>query len=89
MFVDFILIKTDLAGDFEENNWYKIKFDYAKCHLISLDPNWEDVDVFLKEIDGESILAQYRGFTRLDKKSIFLIDLKQSRRDDIITKLKI
>ena len=83
-----IIIKFDIKGDFQEDAYYKLLLDYSKVsNIISLENVNSDCDTFLREQDGREILMQYKGISRIDKKSIFVLNTSLVLRDYIISKL--
>ncbi len=83
-----IIIKFDIKGDFQEDSYYKLILDYSKVsNIISLENVNSDCDAFLREQDGKEIFMQYKGVSRIDKKSIFVLNTSLVLRDYIISKL--
>lgn len=83
-----IIIKFDIKGDFQEDVYYNLFLDYSKVsNIISLENVNSDCDAFLREQDGREILMQYKGISRIDKKSIFVLNTSLVLRDYIISKL--
>jgi hypothetical protein len=85
MIVDTLIVKIDIDGDFiEEDKFYEITLDYSKSHqIISLEGGiqvQEDCEDFLKSIDGERINALYKGKSRIDDMSIFILSPLQINR---------
>ena len=77
-----ILIKYDIEGEFHENYFYEIVFDYNKAsNVVTLENTPQEGDDFLKEIDGKSISMQYRGISKIDKKKIFVLNSSTIRRE--------
>ena len=83
-----IIIKFDIKGDFQEDVYYNLFLDYSKVsNIISLENVNSDCDACLREQDGREILMQYKGVSRIDKKSIFVLNTSLVLRDYIISKL--
>ena len=77
-----ILIKYDIEGEFHERYFYEIPFEYNKAsNIISLDNTLQEADDFIREIDGKSILMEYRGISRVDRKKIFVLNTSNIRRE--------
>ena len=77
-----ILIQYDLEGEFHERYFYEISFEYNKAsNIISLDNTLQEADDFIREIDGKSILMEYRGISRVDEKKIFVLNTSTIRRE--------
>jgi len=77
-----LIIKYDIEGEFHENYFYEILFDYNKAsNIISLDNTLEEADNFIREIDGENIFMQYRGISRVDGKKLFVLNTSSIRRE--------
>ena len=77
-----ILIKYDIEGEFHENYFYEIVFDYNKAsNVVTLENTPQEGDDFLKEIDGKSIFIHYRGISKIDKKKIFVLNSSTIRRE--------
>ena len=77
-----ILIKYDIEGEFHERYFYEISFEYNKAsNIISLDNTLQEADDFIREIDGKSILMEYRGISRVDEKKIFVLNTSTIRRE--------
>jgi hypothetical protein len=77
-----ILIKYDIEGEFHERYFYEISFEYNKAsNIISLDNTLQEADDFIKEIDGKSILMEYRGISKIDRKKIFVLNSSTIRRE--------
>jgi hypothetical protein len=77
-----ILIKYDIEGDFHERYFYEISFEYNKAsNIISLDNTLQEADDFIREIDGKSILMEYRGISKIDRKKIFVLNTSTIRRE--------
>jgi len=77
-----ILIKYDIEGEFHERYFYEISFEYNKAsNIISLDNTLQEADDFIKEIDGKSILMEYRGISKIDRKKIFVLNTSTIRRE--------
>jgi hypothetical protein len=77
-----ILIKYDISGEFVEEYYYDIKFDYDKCsNIITLENTSIESDFFLKEIDGKVISMQYRGISKIDRLKLFVLNSSKIRRD--------
>ena len=77
-----ILIKYDIKGNFQERYFYNITFIYNKAsNIITLENDPIDGDLFLKEIDGKSILMEYRGISRVDGMKIFVLNSSKIRRE--------
>ena len=77
-----ILIKYDIEGEFHERYFYEISFEYNKAsNIISLDNTLQEADDFIREIDGKSILMEYRGISRVDVKKIFVLNTSTIRRE--------
>ena len=77
-----ILIKYDIEGEFHERYFYEISFEYNKAsNIISLDNTLQEADDFIREIDGKSILMEYRGISRVDRKKIFVLNTSTIRRE--------
>ena len=85
-----ILIKYDLDQEMIDGEFYSIDFIYDKCNLIlplELDQVYQELT--LKSFDGQTILAQYRGLSRVDKKKLFVINTSQINRQTILDNLGI
>ena len=77
-----ILIKYDIEGEFHERYFYEISFEYNKAsNIISLDNTLQEADDFIREIDGKSILMEYRGISKIDRKKIFVLNSSTIRRE--------
>jgi len=77
-----LIIKYDIEGEFHENYFYEILFDYNKAsNIISLDNTLEEADYFIREVDGKSIFMQYRGISKIDRKKIFVLNTATIRRE--------
>jgi hypothetical protein len=77
-----ILIKYDIEGEFHERYFYEISFEYNKAsNIISLDNTLQEADDFIREIDGKSILMEYRGISKIDRKKIFVLNTSTIRRE--------
>jgi hypothetical protein len=77
-----LIIKYDIEGEFDENYFYEILFDYNKAsNIISLDNTLEEADNFIREVDGETIFMQYRGISRVDGKKLFVLNKSSIRRE--------
>ena len=77
-----ILIKYDIEGEFHERYFYEISFEYNKAsNIISLDNTLQEADDFIREIDGKSILMEYRGISRVDGKKLFVLNTSSIRRE--------
>ncbi len=77
-----ILIKYDIDGEFFENYFYNIKFEYDKCsNILTLENTPIESDVFLKEVDGRNISMQYRGISRIDGLKLFVLNSSNIRRE--------
>lgn len=77
-----ILIKYDIDGEFHENKYYEILFDYHKSSSIfTFDYTYKEGDDFLKEIHGKKISVIYRGISKIDKKKIFILNSSSVRRE--------
>jgi hypothetical protein len=77
-----ILIKYDIDGDFFENYFYKINFEYDKCsNILTLENTPIDSDIFLKEINGRSVSMQYRGISKIDGLKLFVLNSSNIRRE--------
>ena len=77
-----LIIKYDIEGEFHENYFYEILFDYNKAsNIISLDNTLEEADDFIREVDGETIFMQYRGISKIDRKKIFVLNTATIRRE--------
>ena len=77
-----ILIKYDIEGEFHERYFYEISFEYNKAsNIISLDNTLQEADDFIREIDGKSILKEYRGISKIDRKKIFVLNTSTIRRE--------
>jgi hypothetical protein len=75
-----ILVKYDIEGDFVENHFYDIKFDYNRCsNVITLENTPLESDNFLKEIHNRSVSMQYRGISRIDGLKIFILNTLRTR----------
>lgn len=75
------IIKYRLDGDFVEGEFYDITVDSSLCvKIISLD-NPENSENFLNSINGQTIPMQYKGKSRIDNMSIFVISPTQALRD--------
>ena len=70
-----ILIKYDLDQEMIDGEFYSIDFIYEESTL--------------KSFDGQTILAQYRGLSRVDKKKLFVINTSQINRQTILDNLGI
>ena len=85
-----ILIKYDLDQEMIDGEFYSIDFIYDKCSLIlSLELDQVYQESTLKSFDGQTILAQYRGLSRFDKKKLFVINTSQINRQTILDNLGI
>lgn len=85
-----ILIKYDLDQEMIDGEFYSIDFIYDKCSLIlSLELDQVYQESTLKSFDGQTILAQYRGLSRVDKKKLFVINTSQINRQTILDNLGI
>lgn len=85
-----ILIKYDLDQEMIDGEFYSIDFIYDKCSLIlSLELDQVYQESTLKSFDGQTILAQYRGLSRVDKKKLFVINTSQINRQTILNNLGI
>ena len=85
-----ILIKYDLDQEMIDGEFYSIDFIYDKCSLIlSLELDQAYQESTLKSFDGQTILAQYRGLSRVDKKKLFVINTSQINRQTILDNLGI
>ena len=85
-----ILIKYDLDQEMIDGEFYSIDFIYDKCSLIlSLELDHTYQESTLKSFDGQTILAQYRGLSRVDKKKLFVINTSQINRQTILDNLGI
>jgi len=85
-----ILIKYDLDQEMIDGEFYSIDFIYDKCSLIlSLELDQTYQESTLKSFDGQTILAQYRGLSRVDKKKLFVINTSQINRQTILDNLGI
>jgi hypothetical protein len=83
MNIDTLIIKYKDDVDFIEDEVYEINIDYHKCiQILSLDRGvlQEDCEDFLKSIDGERINALYKGKSRIDDMSIFILSPLQINR---------
>jgi len=84
-----ILIKYDISGDFQENQFYTIKFDYNKSSLVP----YIELEYYLQHqrlletIHETEIEMQYRGISKVDEKKLFIIDAIQLNRKIQIQKL--
>ena len=77
-----LIIKYDIEGEFHENYFYEISFDYNKAsNVVTLENTPQEGDYFLKEIDGKSIFMQYRGISKIDRKKIFVLNSSTIRRE--------
>jgi hypothetical protein len=77
-----ILIKYDIEGEFHERYFYEISFEYNKAsNIISLDNTLQEADDFIREIDSKSILMEYRGISKIDRKKIFVLNTATIRRE--------
>ena len=77
-----ILIKYDIVGEFFENYFYELTFDYNKAsNVVTLENTPEEGDEFLREIDGKTISMQYRGLSKIDRKKIFVLNSSNIRRE--------
>lgn len=75
------IIKYKIDGDFVEGEFYYIKFDLSLCvKIVTLD-SIENSEGFLNSINGQTITMQYKGKSRIDNMSIFVISPKQTIRD--------
>lgn len=75
------IIKYRLDGDFVEGEFYDITVDSSLCvKIVSLD-NPENSESFLNSINGQTIPMQYKGKSRIDNMSIFVISPTQALRD--------
>ena len=85
-----ILIKYDLDQEMIDGEFYSIDFIYDKCSLIlSLELDQVYQESTLKSFDGQTILAQYRGLSQVDKKKLFVINTSQINRQTILDNLGI
>ena len=77
-----LVIKYDIDGEFFENYFYEIVFQYTKSsNVLSLENKPDDAEFFLKEIDGKKVLMQYRGLSKIDNLPIFVLDAVKIRRN--------
>jgi hypothetical protein len=77
-----ILIKYDITGEFFDNYFYDIVFEYDKCsNIITLENTPNDSDIFLKEINGKVVSMQYRGISKIDGLKIFILNSSTIRRE--------
>jgi hypothetical protein len=77
-----LIIKYDIEGEFYENYFYEISLDYNKSsNIVSLDNTLQEADDFIREIDGKSILMEYRGISKIDRKKIFVLNTSTIRRE--------
>ena len=85
-----ILIKYDLDQEMIDGEFYSIDFIYDKCSLIlSLELDHTYKKSILKSFDGQTILAQYRGLSRVDNAKLFVINTSQIKRQTILDNLGI
>jgi len=72
-----------------ENEFYFIDFVYDKCSLVLALESGPDKEGIMKSLDGQRILAQYRGVSKVDNKKLFVINLSQINRQSILDNLGI
>lgn len=84
-----LIIKYSLSDEnWLENNIYPFLFQENKCvHIINMNPDWEDLRLELISYDGLEIFGTFQGYSGIDHKSIWIIDLLQLKRDIILNKI--
>lgn len=84
-----IIIKYSINSEnWVEGNIYHFHFQKSKCvHIFNLNTDWEEVRIELIYYDGLEIFGTFQGYSKLDNKSIWIIDLLQLKRDIILNKI--
>lgn len=75
------VLKYKIDGDFIENEFYDIEIDSALCvKIISVDnPNISES--LLESLHGKTVPMQYKGKSKIDNMSIFIISPTQAFRE--------
>jgi hypothetical protein len=77
-----ILIKYDIEGEFIENHFYNLDFEYEKStNIISLENVHTNSELFLREVNGRKIPMQFKGISKVDGFKLFVLNSSNIRRD--------
>lgn len=84
-----LIIKYSFRNeDWIENNVYNFHFQEDKCvHIVDLNPDWEELRTDLIRYNEMEIFGTFKGYSRIDNKSVWVIDLIQLQRDIILNKI--
>lgn len=74
--------------EWEEGNVYSFVFDESKCtHMTDSNPNWDELRTELISYSGDEITGTFTGYSRVDNKAVWIVDLVQIRREYILNKI--
>ena len=75
--------------DLKENEYYSLKFDYSKCMQI-IEPmgitykSKKEQESFVENLNKQEIVMKFVGYSRVDGLQLFVLDEKQTKRDQKI-----
>lgn len=75
------VLKYKIDGDFIENEFYDIEIDSALCVKIISMENPSNSESLLETLHGKTVPMQYKGKSKIDNMSIFIISPTQAFRD--------
>jgi hypothetical protein len=70
-----------------ENNIYSFLFDESKYESIQSIESFIDIKSVLNSYNGLEIVGTFMGYSKVDNKSIWMLDILQLNREIILNKL--
>jgi hypothetical protein len=82
------IIKYPLTNnEWVENNIYSFLFDESKYESIQSIESFIDIKSVLNSYNGLEIVGTFMGYSKVDNKSIWMLDILQLNREIILNKL--